>query len=220
WQLPPGHSLVLEGGKLRVSQYWCLEYAPEEQETENTENKLSEELLTLLVDATRIRLRSDVPVGAFLSGGLDSTFITALAKRMVGDQLCTFAVSFEDAEFDESAYQKEASAFLHTRHISVRCAHADIVRVFPNVIWHTEQPILRTAPAPLYILARLTRENGCKVVLTGEGADETMGGYDIFKEAKIRRFWGRRPDSQLRPLLLKRLYPYMAGIQRQPASYL
>src|SRR5205814_6982603 len=121
---------------------------------------------------------------------------------------------------DASSYQKEASAFLHTRHISVRCAHADIVRVYPNVIWHTEQPILRTAPAPLYILARLTRENGCKVVLTGEGADETMGGYDIFKEAKIRRFWGRRPDSQLRPLLLKRLYPYMAGIQRQPASYL
>src|SRR5205807_6760884 len=84
WQLPPGHSLVLEDGKVRVSQYWCLEYAPEAQRTEDAEKKLSEELLTLLRDATRIRLRSDVPVGAFLSGGLDSTFIAALAKTMVG----------------------------------------------------------------------------------------------------------------------------------------
>ena len=219
-QLPPGHSLILENGEVRIWEYWSLEYAHEDERTEDAEKRLSEELLALMLDATRIRLRSDVPVGAYLSGGLDSTFITALTKILVGDKLRTFSVSFDDPEFDESAYQKEASAFLQTQHSDVCCTNADIARVFPNVIWHTEQPILRTAPAPLFMLARLVRENGFKVVLTGEGADETMGGYDIFKEAKIRRFWGRRPESLMRPLLLKRLYPYMEEIQRQPATYL
>jgi asparagine synthase (glutamine-hydrolysing) len=102
----------------------------------------------------------------------------------------------------------------------VRCSYEDIAESFPAVIRHTEQPIVRTSPAPLFLLARLVRENGYKVVLTGEGADETMGGYDIFKEAKIRRFWGRNPASTRRPLLLKRLYPYMQEMQRQSPAYL
>ena len=92
--------------------------------------------------------------------------------------------------------------------------------MFPDVIRHTEQPIVRTAPAPLYLLSKLVHENGYKVVLTGEGADEMLGGYDIFKETKIRHFWSRRPQSSRRPLLLKRLYPYMDNIQRQSLEYL
>ena len=218
-QLPPGHSMVLAEGKARIWQHWRLEYH-DSGAAENQESKLADELLALMSDATRIRLRSDVPVGAYLSGGLDSTFITALTKSLVGDNLRTFSVSFEDPEFDESVYQQEASAFLHTQHSDVRCSERDIASIFPDVIRHTEQPILRTAPAPLYMLARLVREKGFKVVLTGEGADEILGGYDVFKEAKIRRFWSRRPDSRWRPQLLKRLYPYMEGIQRQPAAYL
>jgi len=159
-------------------------------------------------------------VGAYLSGGLDSTVITALTKSLVGDRLRTFSVSFGDAEFDESSYQREACAFLGTQHSDVGCGYADIARVFPEVIRHCEQPILRTAPAPLFLLAKLVRDSGFKVVLTGEGADEMLGGYDIFKEAKVRRFWARCPESRRRPQLLKRLYPYMKGIQRQPAVYL
>jgi asparagine synthase (glutamine-hydrolysing) len=220
WQLPPGHSLLLENGQIRVWAYWHLEYSPENDRTEHGEKRLTEELLALLLDATRIRLRSDVPVGAYLSGGLDSTLITALTRTLVGDRLRTFSVSFDDAEFDESAYQKEASAFLHTQHSDVPCSSEDIARVFPDVVWHAEQPILRTAPAPLFLLSKLVRNSGYKVVLTGEGADETMGGYDIFKEAKIRRFWGKNLASVWRPLLLKRLYPYMQDIQRQSPAYL
>lgn len=219
-QLPPGHSLVVENGNIRTWAYWNLHYAPPAETCDGCKERLTDELLDLMRDSTRIRLRSDVPVGAYLSGGLDSTFITALTKSLVGDKMRTFSVSFEDAEFDESAYQQEASAFLKTQHSDVRCSCADIAAVFPDVVRHAEQPVLRTAPAPLYMLAKLVRESGFKVVLTGEGADEMMGGYDIFKEAKIRRFWGRQPESHLRPLLLKRLYPYMDGIQRQPTSFL
>ena len=219
-QLPPGHSLVLEDGRVKVWEYWRLNLAPEDDGTEDGEKRLTDELLGLLVDATRIRLRSDVPVGAYLSGGLDSTFISALARQMAGDKLSTFSVRFEDPEFDESAYQQEASAFLGTQHSFVRCSPEDIAESFSDVIWHAEQPILRTAPAPLFLLSRLVRNSGFKVVLTGEGADEILGGYDIFKEAKIRRFWGQKPGSSWRPLLLKRLYPYLYGIQRQSPAYL
>ena len=220
WQLPPGHSLVVEHGRVRVWQYWQLNYAPDDTPPEGGEEKLTEELLALLLDAIRIRLRSDVPLGAYLSGGLDSTLVAALTRMLVGDRLRTFSVGFEDAEFDESPYQREASAFLNTQHSAVRVSCQDIAGVFSDVVWHAEQPVLRTAAAPLFLLSRLVRDSGFKVVLTGEGADETLGGYDIFKEAKIRRFWGRNPASSRRPLLLKRLYPYMDGIQQQPAAYL
>jgi asparagine synthase (glutamine-hydrolysing) len=219
-QLPPGHSLLLEGGSVRSWPYWRLDSCISGEENGADEGRVAAELLDLLQDATRIRLRSDVPVGAYLSGGIDSTLIAALAKRAAGDRLRTFSVAFEDPAFDESSYQSEASAYLETSHSSVRCSHDDIARDFVDVIRHIEQPVLRTAPVPLFALSRLVRAGGYKVVLTGEGADEIMGGYDIYKETKIRWFWGASPASSRRPLLLKRLYPYMDGLQRQSPEYL
>lgn len=219
-QLPPGHSMVIEEGRVRISPYWTIEFSPQGTNGCASGTQLAEELLALLHDATKIRMRSDVPVGAYLSGGIDSTVIASLAKGIAAEQVSTFAVTFEAGDLDESRYQYEASSFLGTSHHDRRCRHEDIVRVFPDVIWHSEQPILRSAPAPLYLLSKHVRESGFKVVLTGEGADELFGGYDIFKETKIREFWCRRPDSPWRPLLLKRLYPYMPGIQRQSLEYL
>ncbi len=216
--LLPGHSMAVESGKVRCWPYWRLDYALDEGPSD--EQALTARLQELLVDATRLRLRADVPVGAYLSGGLDSTVITGLIKRFTDTPLKTFSVVFEDAEFDESGYQEEAVRHFGTEHYRVKCTKADICRVFPEVIWHTETPILRTAPAPLFILSDLVRQHGYKVVLTGEGSDEMLGGYDLFKEAKIRRFWGAQPDSRCRPLLLKRLYPYMKNLQSQSNSYL
>jgi asparagine synthase (glutamine-hydrolysing) len=91
----------------------------------------------------------------------------------------------------------------------VQATHADIGRVFPEVIWHAETPIMRTAPAPMFLLSELVREHNFKVVLTGEGADEFLAGYDIFKEARIRRFWARQPESKMRPALFDRVYPWL-----------
>jgi asparagine synthase (glutamine-hydrolysing) len=219
-QLAPGKSLTVKNGEVRLRQYFDLEYPAKEEFSDENEAEKAEELLGLLKDATRLRLRADVPVAAYLSGGIDSTVTAALAKSFAGDGLKTFSIAFDDEEFDESSYQNEASDFLHTAHSSLRCSLADISRVFPEVVRHAEQPILRSGPAPLYLLAELVRKSGYKVVLTGEGADEVLGGYDLFKEAKIRRFWGVQPGSRWRPLLLKRLYPYIPGIRRQPAIYL
>jgi len=222
WELPPGHSLFASDGQLLVKRYWGLNYPPSDgpPTTANGVRECSEQLLALLVDATRLRLRSDVPVGAYLSGGLDSSLIAALVTRFTDVPLRTFSVIFDDPEFDERRYQREAVNYLNTAHEEIRCSHQDIGRVFPEVIWHTEKPLLRTAPAPLYMLSELVRKNGYKVVLTGEGSDEVLGGYDIFKEAKIRRFWAARPDSTIRPRLLRRLYPYLGNLRAQPDAYL
>jgi asparagine synthase (glutamine-hydrolysing) len=128
-------------------------------------------------------------------------------KHFFLNQLRTFSVSFTDGRFDETPFQEKAIRALQTEHRSIRCTEHDIGENFPNVIWHTEVPILRTAPAPLYQLSDLVRKNNFRVVLTGEGSDEIFGGYDIFKEDRVRRFWARRPGSSMRPALFRKLYP-------------
>lgn len=214
-ELPPGHSMRVQDGRIQVWPYWRIDF----ESVRIEEDEAADGLLELLNDATRLRLRSDVPVGAYLSGGLDSSVTTALAKRCSGARLRTFSVTFEDPEFDESTFQQEVVDLNATEHHALRCTYDDICAVFPDVVRHAEKPILRTAPAPLFLLSRLVRDLGYKVVMTGEGADEFLGGYDIFKEAKIRRFWATRVDSRWRPLLLKRLYPYLQNLQAQSEAY-
>ncbi len=205
-QIPPGYYALFSQKGFEIKQYWKLSF----NNTETNERPLSEwidEFNQILLDATRIRLRADVPVGAYLSGGIDSTYISSLVKNNFNNQLCTFSVGFEESQFDESVYQNIAIESLKTEHRKILCSNKQIGTIFPNIIWHTETPILRTAPAPLYLLSQLVRENNFKVVLTGEGADEIFAGYDIFKEEKVRRFWSREPSSKLRPRLLEKLYP-------------
>src|SRR5690606_19650846 len=144
----------------------------------------------------------------------------ALLKERVPDGLRTFSIGFDAADLDESAHQHQMVEYLQTRHQQVQCSLGDIARVFPRTTLHTESPLLRTAAAPMGILSGLVRGSGIKVVLTGEGADEVLGGYDIFKEAKVRQFWARFPDSQRRAGLLKRLYPYLDLSSSQSAAYL
>jgi asparagine synthase (glutamine-hydrolysing) len=176
-----------------------------------------DEFESLLVDAACIRLRADVPVGAYLSGGVDSSTIAAIIRNYTNNKLDTFSISFSDPEFDESSFQRRMANFLGTNHQVVFTNHSDIGAIFPEVIWHTETPILRTAPAPMFLLSKLVRDNHYKVVLTGEGADEFLAGYDIFKEAMIRRFWAKQPDSKIRPLLLQRLYPDISAMPNSNA---
>ncbi len=216
--LPPGHLLTTTDGTLAISKYWDWSF-PADIPDRRPAEELATELKELLIDSVRLRLRSDVPVGAYLSGGLDSSVTTSLIKHYTTTPLRTFSVSFEDKAFDESGYQKQLVDYLGTNHSHVLCKNAAIRDLFPKVIWHTESPILRTAPAPLMLLSEKVRSEGYKVVLTGEGADEVLGGYDLFKEAKIRRFWARFPDSRMRPLLLSRLYPYLESSPMANRAY-
>jgi asparagine synthase (glutamine-hydrolysing) len=205
-ELAPGSYLEVKDGKVIPGDYWRMEY-PEEYDRRRSLDSWAEELHALLVDAVRLRLRADVPVGAYLSGGLDSSATTSLIKNFTSNRIETFSIAFHDKAYDESAYQRQVAEYLGTNHHQIRCDYSDIAENFPRVIWHTERPILRTAAAPLYMLSGLVRQNNFKVVLTGEGSDEILGGYDIFKETLIRWFWSKNPNSAVRPLLLQKLYP-------------
>lgn len=219
-ELPPGHYMEVNAKERTVSRYWQLTFPEAGEEEPISEADAADRLHALLSDATRLRLRADVTVGGYLSGGLDSTYITGLIREHTPEALSTFSIAFEDLAYDERSYQELATAFLGTAHRRTVCTNADIGRVLPDVVWHTEVPILRTSPAPMYLLSRLVQENGIKVVLTGEGSDEFLGGYNIYKEDKVRRFWAREPDSELRPLLLRKLYPYIADLARGGDAYL
>ena len=220
-EIPPGHYLLAREGKVTVKNYWQINFAPvaagrAQKSLEDYEEKFSQ----LLVDAVRVRLRADVPVGAYLSGGLDSSIIASIIRNFTSNRLDTFSIAFDDVNFDESAFQRRMANFLGTEHQVIQATHADIGRVFPDVVWHTEVPLMRTAPAPMFLLSKLVRDSNFKVVLTGEGADEFLAGYDIFKEAKIRRFWAHEPDSKFRHLLFKRLYPDITDLSKNASSFL
>ncbi len=212
--LPAGHLLTVEADRREMlTRYWDWRFPVAGAECgvrgHGSIEAAAEELRALLIDAVRLQLRADVPVGAYLSGGLDSSGIVALASRFTSTPIRTFGITFAEAEFDESVYQDTMVRHLGTAHTTLRCTPRDIGEQFPALIRHVEAPVLRTAAVPLMLLSRRVRESGYKVVLTGEGADEVFAGYDIFKEAKIRRFWARQPDSRLRPRLLERLYGYL-----------
>jgi asparagine synthase (glutamine-hydrolysing) len=206
--LPPGHVMVIAGGERRLERYWDWSF-PESSPRPSPDEEYAEELRALLVDSVRLQLRADVPVGSYLSGGLDSAVVAALAAAGDRSRLRTFSLAFEDPEFDESAHQRALVDFLGTAHTTILGRRGDIAAAFPRAIAHAESTIVRTAPAPLMLLAGHVRDSGYKVVLTGEGADEVFAGYDLFKEACVRRFWSRSPGSKWRPRLLERLYPWM-----------
>ncbi len=213
-ELPPGRMLILEDGRRREHTYWRHRF-PDEHEYEDRSLAYWEEgLRELLHDAVRLQLRSDVPVATYLSGGLDSSILTALTKRHHINELITFSVGFADAQFDERDYQRRMVEHLQTQHRQIEVDQSAIGHAFTDVVWFAERPMMRTAPAPLLSLAGLVRENGIKVVLTGEGADEVFGGYNVFREDKARRFWARNPRSHWRPALLSKLYGYVKRDQK------
>jgi asparagine synthase (glutamine-hydrolysing) len=218
-EVPPGHYVHVREGRVHATRYWRLDFPSTHERRDESKEYYAKGLRERLIESTRLRLRADVPVGAYLSGGLDSSIITTIIKKYTDAPLITFSIRFQHPEYDEGRYQEELIRRLETRHTQLECSTADIARAFPDVIWHVEKPILRTAPVPLFLLSGLVRDSNIKVVLTGEGADEFLGGYNIFKEAKIRRFWARNPDSPWRPLLLRKLYPYLAQTGGRQSYY-
>jgi len=219
-QLRPGAVMEVQDGELNERIYWRPQFLDSDRPFSYADRRqvqdAADELRDKLEEATRLRmLRADVPVGVYLSGGIDSSVIGALVRRFHDGHLRTFSVQFKSKDFDERGYQQQMVERLGTDHSSVEVGYDQIGEAFRDVIWYTETPVLRSAPTPLFLLSRLVRQSGFKVVLTGEGSDEFLAGYDIFREDRVRRFWARNPESAFRPLLLSRLYPWL---QRSPAQ--
>jgi asparagine synthase (glutamine-hydrolysing) len=198
-QVLPGGLLVWERGRiLEERRWWTPEYGEGDRDGDLDE---------LLRDSVRLRLRADVPVGTYLSGGLDSSLITALAQAETDHELRTFSIAFADPRYDERAHQQQVARAIGTRHHVVEAGPVDIAAAFPEVVRHAEVPLVRTAPVPLYLLAREVRERGITVVATGEGADELFWGYELFKEVVLREIYARQPERATE--LLDQLYSYL-----------
>ncbi|MFH1718751.1 MAG: asparagine synthase (glutamine-hydrolyzing), partial [Planctomycetota bacterium] len=209
YELPPGHYLKTSNGKVTFKKYWDIPLCPRAEQVDLEPREICRQVRELLLDAVRIRLRADVPVGCYLSGGLDSSGVTTLVVRNFNSDVRTFGIRFEQDGFDEGEHQNRMVSFLNTKHTEIQATNDKIGSSLPECLWHCEKPLLRTAPIPLFLLSDAVHQSGYKVVLTGEGADEVFGGYNIFREAKVRRFWARYPDSQSRAEMIGRLYPYI-----------
>lgn len=215
-ELSPGYYMYVNQNGIKTTKYWSMSFkSGNEHTTCNPDNSI-EKLDELLHDAVKIRLRADVPIGAYLSGGLDSSVITSYINKIYPEILNTFSIGFTDKDYDETSFQVEASNFFNTNHTAYVFTAEELATNFAQTIWHTEFPILRTSPTPMLMLAKKVRESNIKVVLTGEGADEFLAGYNIFKETKIRRFWANEPNSIIRPKLLGKLYPYIPLMKESP----
>jgi len=220
FELPPGKYMKINAFGTFIDTYWHLAFPKEGLHKKIGFSDAMDEFEHIFNDAIKLRLRADVSVGAYLSGGIDSSVTTFFINKLFPSHLKTFSIGFEDEQYDESAFQQLAVKAIKTEHASIKCNISDIARILPEVTWHAEMPLLRTAPAPMYLLSALVNSEHCKVVVTGEGADEMLAGYNIFKEMQIRRFWAKDPESNLRPLLLRRLYPYLSHLKNQNIKFL
>lgn len=220
FEIPPAHYAIFKGDKLEIKPFWSLQFSKENGGFKGSVDEATEQFQELFSDSVKLRLRADVPVAAYLSGGLDSSITTSFVKQLFPNALHTFSIGFEDKDFDESSYQREVADYFQTNHHAVTFQNQDVSGLLEKVVWHCEIPLLRAGPIPMYKLSGLVRDHQIKVVVTGEGADEALGGYNIFKETLIRHFWARYPDSKVRPLLLKRLYQYIPQLREASPSML
>lgn len=220
-QLPPGTFATVTGdGALNVESYWQPSFAARGDEPRRSIEENAELLRDAVIEATQLRFeRADVPVGAYLSGGLDSAVTASVITRFTSAPLHTFSLRFAEQEFDEGDHQRRMVEALGTAHHEVVVSERDVADAFPDVIRHAETALVRSGPAPMMLLSQLVRDAGFSVVVTGEGADEVLAGYDIFRETRARAFVARDPESAHRVPALDLLYPWLARSPGQAPAF-
>ncbi|MEI8380498.1 MAG: asparagine synthase (glutamine-hydrolyzing) [Planctomycetota bacterium] len=196
-KLPPGHWAEFNAvtGDFKVEQYWQAPYARPRM-TENPEEAISagsagSMLRERLTEAVRLRMRSDVPFGAFLSGGVDSTIITGLMQQQSGQKVKTFSIGFSVKQFDERSYAREAATKLGTDHHEF-VVDPSAVEMLPRLTWHYDEPFADSSAIPTMYLSQLTRQH-VTVALTGDGGDELFAGYDRYRAVELARKIDRLP---------------------------
>ena len=194
-KLMPGHWLRLVGEHLEIKQYWEIPEREGAGEKRDDQDWITE-CRTRLEEAVRTRLMSDVPLGMFLSGGVDSSAIAALMKPMTSGPVKTFAVGYREAAYSELAYAREVAEKIGTEHHEVIVGREEFFAALPDLIWHEDEPISWPSSVSLYFVSRLAAEQ-VKVVLTGEGSDELFAGYARYNtyllNLRLLKFYGVVP---------------------------
>jgi asparagine synthase (glutamine-hydrolysing) len=219
--LPPGHYLRVRDGRVELKQYWDLDFPDAGQERREADPRvLVDELEGLLRQAVERRLRGDVPVVSYISGGLDSTVVLGLSSRHRGEAVPSFTIGLDNAGPDERAQAAEAAGVLGSTLTTVTMNRADIAAAYPELIRAAEVPVMDTSCACLLRLAAAVHGQGYKVVLTGEGADEALAGYVWFKMQKARDAVFRRPGGPVGRFLRDRMLGAIGGDPaRRPAPF-
>ena len=187
-RLPAGHTLTWKDGAITIAQYWDLTFA-EGSLDDRSDASLVEEYQQRFQEAVRMRLMADVPLGMFLSGGIDSAAITAVMSQMVDEPIKTFSVAFAEREANELSYARIVATRFHTDHHEVVVSPNDFFGALPKLVWHEDEPIAHPSSIALYFVSRLAAER-VKVVLTGEGSDETLAGYNRYRVAVLNSTFG------------------------------
>jgi asparagine synthase (glutamine-hydrolysing) len=207
-KLPPGHHLRFARGRLHVEPYWDFGFGEEAEE--RPEGVWLEELRELLAEAVRVRLVADVPLGAFLSGGVDSSAVVGLMARATDAPVKTFSIGFREDSFDELAYARLTAQRFGTDHHEF-VVTPDICGVVDELAWHFDEPFADSSAIPTYMVSKLAREH-VKVVLSGDGGDELFGGYTRYAVEAHRRAFERVPGFLRRGVMgpLSRRLPHGA----------
>ena len=199
-KLPPGHYLVTDGAKVTLKPYWSLQAEPGDNQIIN-ETEVSRKLLDLLMEATQMRLVSDVPVGVLLSGGIDSNAVTAMMSRHLG-QIKTFTVGFENELFDERKEARFLAEKLGTDHHEM-VVRPDVTRLLPILVRAYDEPFADPSAIPSYYVAQMARQH-VKVVLNGDGGDENFAGYGEYIQGLVGS-WTRNIPTALGAFLSRLL---------------
>ena len=196
-KLPPAHYLLWQNGTVKTACYWT----PTHTERRNSRpiEEYRDELRTLLHDSVRMRLRSDVPIGAFLSGGIDSSLIVALASPLHPEPLNTFSIGFKEGDFDESAYARIVADRYQTNHHEIQVQPLDLTE-FPALVSHFDEPFADASALPTFVVCREAVKH-VKVCLSGDAGDELFGGYPQYKYERFEEILDRVPESIRRPIL-------------------
>jgi asparagine synthase (glutamine-hydrolysing) len=202
-RLPAGHTLVWRDGRVTISRYWDLYDTPAEM-TDRGDRAVVDEYRERLREAVRLRLMSDVPLGMFLSGGIDSAAITALMSTLVRDPIKTFSVAFAEREANELAYARMVASRYRTDHHEVVVSPEEFFNELPSLVWHEDEPLAHPSSVALFFVSRLASQH-VKVVLTGEGSDESLAGYERYRNTLIHlqaaRLYNRGTPSPVRRLM-------------------
>ena len=178
WKLPPGHYLILKEGKIEVKKYWDVLEKRRKREKKSTQEYI-EEFENLLKSSVKYRLISDVPVGAFLSGGTDSSLVVASMAQLT-DKVETFTIGFEEKKYNEAPYAKKVADYLGTKHHELYVKEKDVFPLIGELPKYYDEPFADSSSLPTYLVSKLAKEKGIKVVLSGDGGDELFCGYNRY----------------------------------------
>jgi asparagine synthase (glutamine-hydrolysing) len=210
-KLPPAHYLVVREGRVTTHRYWSLSYTPKRT---GSEAALGEELIALLEEAVRLRLISDVPLGALLSGGIDSSTVVALMRRFTSGPVRTFSIGFDNPQYDELAYARQVARRFETDHHEL-VVKPDAVAVLPRLVWHYNEPFADSSALPSFSLCEMAR-GFVTVALNGDGGDEAFIGYDRYVGAVLAGWYDRIPAS-IRRAVLRCVGVVPRGVPKSPA---